>query len=605
MDMTKVQSPMHQGNAMESLPGMLMNFMVYACQELRFKRLLDVKGLSICSRGEAWTCRLDSRPGVYGIIPLETSTQGDLHQVRFALYYFPGPDEEILEHSLLAAALAAQAPEYLEKVRDFPTIPNFAARFPAGELFLSLDEHQTHLGLGLRSQKQRVTISKDGILHPSEQGYVVQPGEPEETFPELEVAEAMFKTLAAAISFTMQNAPENTFMSQTPASMRIYDNAGTITEAPNKDNAHVTRYIAWGDVGAKDACAHLNNLEHDTEERTDLFWKTHDMAALEEAGEHAKAFDMRPQFIILSGFLGSGKTTFLNQLIEYYTARNEAVAVIQNEIGQTGLDGKILDGGVNAVELDEGCVCCTLAGQLGRGVQEIIKVYRPAVIVLECTGLANPMNIIKDMGELQSMVRLDSVTTLLDGMDAENLLASYEIVRDQVKAADVVVINKCDLISPEDAARLGDMVQNLNRRAIITSAKYGRIPFAALYNDTPRAPGGGLMPAVPTAHSDHRTLGFSSVQITFRADLDREKLEQSLKACPPDIFRIKGIIRLQSTDDPMVVQYVGGRWEISRFAGVLETPPFLIAIGKNMEQHDITRYLQQCQTAGTTGENQP
>ena len=81
-------------------------------------------------------------------------------------------------------------------------------------------------------------------------------------------------------------------------------------------------------------------------------------------------------------------------------------------------------------------------------------------------------------------------------------------------------------------------------------------------------------------------------------------MEHALDQCPADIFRIKGIVRLHGMVDPMVVQYVGGRWELSRFAGALETPPFLVAIGKNMDQHDITGHLQECQIAGNTGENQ-
>ena len=91
--------------------------------------------------------------------------------------------------------------------------------------------------------------------------------------------------------------------------------------------------------------------------------------------------DQRPPLILLTGFLGSGKTSFLQHFIEYQTQRSRFVAVIQNEVGEVGLDGKLLD--YQVTEIDEGCVCCSLVGNLKRAVQGILSQFQPDTIILE------------------------------------------------------------------------------------------------------------------------------------------------------------------------------------------------------------------------------
>ncbi|WP_462325266.1 CobW family GTP-binding protein [Desulfoplanes sp.] len=603
MDTTMVRSPLSGENLEECLSGMAMNFMVYACQEVRFKRLAGITGLGTCSRGEAWTCRLDSRSGVYGIMPCGTLVEADMVLARFSLFYFPDPDEEILEHSLLMAAMTCQATGYWDKVRDFTAHPEEMSWFPAGELVVGMDRDEKGLVLGLEARDVRLTISRDGVTYPDGQGYLVDPGDPEERFPENEVATFLFEALAAAVSFTVKRAPEASLSGSRTVNGRIHDRSGGITEAADHPANLIHRSVVWGEMDGLMTFSGLQDLAPDPEiPGKELFWQTHDLPALERSGEHDKIFDMRPQFIILSGFLGSGKTTFLNQLIEYYTSRNESVAVIQNEIGATGLDGKILEHGVEAVEMDEGCVCCTLSGKLGRGIQEIIATYRPMTIVLECTGLANPMNVITELDGLRDLVRLDSVTTLIDGIHGLDMFDSHEIAREQAKAADVIVVNKSDLIDAQKRTRVMERVAALNPRAAVLHASYGRVAFGTLYNDSPQVFEPGLLPGVPASHHDHRDEGFSTVKVDLPEAVEEDALTAWLDRCPAEIFRIKGLVRVRGREVPMVVQYVGGRWEMSRFAGELLSEPFLVAIGRHMDSGDIGGYLAPYRTLSTQGD---
>ena len=150
--------------------------------------------------------------------------------------------------------------------------------------------------------------------------------------------------------------------------------------------------------------------------------------------------DERPPLIILTGFLGSGKTSFLQHFIEYQTQRSRFVAVIQNEIGEVGLDGKLLD--YTVTEIDEGCVCCSLAGNLKQAVRGILESFSPDTIILETSGLANPLNLLEEMSELGEVVRFDTTVTLVDVLNLESTLSDYRIAVDQIRAADVIVLNK-------------------------------------------------------------------------------------------------------------------------------------------------------------------
>ena len=145
----------------------------------------------------------------------------------------------------------------------------------------------------------------------------------------------------------------------------------------------------------------------------------------------------RPRLIVLTGFLGSGKTTFLTRFIEEQAAKNGFVAVVQNEIGKKGLDGKLLGQSYAVTEVDEGCVCCTLAGSLRSALSGILGEFQPDFVVLETTGLANPANLLAEIVDLDDMLDFASVTTLLDAACAPRALTEFEVARNQVQLADV------------------------------------------------------------------------------------------------------------------------------------------------------------------------
>ena len=157
---------------------------------------------------------------------------------------------------------------------------------------------------------------------------------------------------------------------------------------------------------------------------------------------------------ILGGFLGAGKTTLLMQLVSMYSEIGKNVAIIVNEAGSVGVDGTTIKGkGYNAVELPQGCICCTLVGALQESLVQIVNDYHPDVLIIEPTGLALPsavkesVEIIK--GKFIDYDRMD-VVGMLDGPRYDIFIAKKrDFYVKQLSGADIIAINKKDLTSPE------------------------------------------------------------------------------------------------------------------------------------------------------------
>ncbi|NJB66477.1 G3E family GTPase [Desulfobaculum xiamenense] len=606
MNLSAILPPSRTRTEARALPRTLANSLLVACQERPFKRLTGWRGMAPCIGGRGWTCRLAAHPGIYGVSVTDAQDTATGPTARLTLHYFPTPDEDILERMPLAAVLAATQPEYPAAVREFASWPDGAQCFAIASVNLALADNDAALGLSLMAVEHSRVIAEDGVPLPDGDGWLVAPGDAEVDLAERELAMPLFETLAAALSLSLGERP--TLFTRTE---RMEPGRETMTPDGRRfrtmDATIVTDSIVWGDatrLPAEDLCADARSIAHggpDGELPEDvhkaLWWTTHDLAALERAGEHAAAFDMRPRLVVLSGFLGAGKTTFLNQLLEYHASRDEMVAIIQNEIGQTGVDGKLLEGDDSIVELDEGCVCCTLAGSLARGIERLTASFHPEVIVLEATGLANPFNLLDEIGALRHLVRFDSVTTLVDADNAARILDDCDIARNQVRAADILVLNKCDLVDDATRAAIIRRIRELNARAPLVETSHAQVNPALLYDTDPvQIAPSGLLPNMPEQHhGSHADEGFISTRFGFAAPLNRARLVEALVSCPPEVFRIKGILRFADSEEPEVLQYVGGRFELSRLGGAFDDEPFLVAIGRPCDLSVLSALSDTCE----------
>ena len=168
---------------------------------------------------------------------------------------------------------------------------------------------------------------------------------------------------------------------------------------------------------------------------------------------------------ILGGFLGTGKTTLLMRLVSMYSEAGKKVAIIVNEAGSVGVDGTTIKGkGYNAIELPQGCICCTLVGALQESVVQIVKDYSPDVLIIEPTGLALPESVKSSIeiikGKFIDYNKID-VIAMLDGPRYDIFVTKKkDFYVKQLSGSDIIVINKKDLTPPEKMEEITEWLKS-------------------------------------------------------------------------------------------------------------------------------------------------
>ncbi|MDR0916558.1 MAG: cobalamin biosynthesis protein P47K [Oscillospiraceae bacterium] len=171
--------------------------------------------------------------------------------------------------------------------------------------------------------------------------------------------------------------------------------------------------------------------------------------------------------LILSGFLGSGKTTALLKLARWLVDSGRNVVILENEVGEIGVDDKILSaGGLNVRNLFSGCACCTVSGEFTAAAQRIQTELNPDLLIIETTGLADPQVCREN---LKSALGIDArVAVLVDASRWNRLIFAMEkLLAAQIYGSDAVLVNKCDLVSAETLAEVDDDVLMMYKAANI------------------------------------------------------------------------------------------------------------------------------------------
>src|ERR1051325_3421111 len=196
--------------------------------------------------------------------------------------------------------------------------------------------------------------------------------------------------------------------------------------------------------------------------------------------------DMVP-VTILTGFLGSGKTTLLNRILK--EDHGEKIAVIENEFGETGVDSEIIEkSDEQIVEMNNGCICCTVRGDLIR-ILGTLKEKRDTGalkfdrVVIETTGMADPGPVAQTFftdEEIGNYYLLDSIITLVDAKHAPKQLDEFHEAQEQVGFADRILLSKTDLVSNDEADSLSKRIRKMNPRAPIKHVHFGNAPVSEI-----------------------------------------------------------------------------------------------------------------------------
>jgi len=323
------------------------------------------------------------------------------------------------------------------------------------------------------------------------------------------------------------------------------------------------------------------------------------------------ANDARIPVTVLTGFLGSGKTTLLNRVLK--ENHGMRIAVVENEFGEVGIDDAlIIDSEEEIFEMNNGCICCTVRGDLIRILGTLVK-RRDKFdrILIETTGLADPAPVAQTFfvdDDMREHCRLDAIVTLVDARHALEHLnevkpegVENESI-EQVAFADRIVLNKTDLASAEDIVMLEERIRGINAVAEILPATFADVPLSQVLDvgafDLDR-----ILQTDPTflEQSDHmHDLSVTSVGIESRQPVRRDAfmswLRELLVTQGVDIFRSKGILSMEGSDNRFVFQGVHMLLDASEGAPWGDAPRSsrLVFIGRNLDRDQLQDGFARC-----------
>ncbi|MEB3173328.1 MAG: GTP-binding protein [Cyanobacteriota bacterium] len=351
---------------------------------------------------------------------------------------------------------------------------------------------------------------------------------------------------------------------------------------------------------------------------------------------------------ILTGFLGAGKTTLLNHILSNQQGLKTAVLV--NEFGEIGIDNDLVVAtGDDMVELSNGCICCSINGELLDAVYRILDRPEPVdYLVVETTGLADPLPVAMTFlgSDLRDATRLDSIITLVDAENFGPEILEGEVARAQVVYSDMLLLNKCDLVDEARLTSLEDELRRIKTDARILRAVKGEVPLPLLLSvglfesdkvvakqdhshcdhdhghcehehghghghghghshDHDHSHGGHAHhndhghdhDHSHDAHPDHAAIeGFTSLSFAAEGPFALRKFQNFLdNQLPAGVFRAKGILWFNESERRHVFHLAGKRFSIDDSDWpTAERKNQIVLIGKNLDHAKLRKQLQAC-----------
>ncbi|MCK6548123.1 GTP-binding protein [Myxococcota bacterium] len=312
---------------------------------------------------------------------------------------------------------------------------------------------------------------------------------------------------------------------------------------------------------------------------------------------------------ILGGFLGAGKTTLLNHLIDTSGLR---LGVIVNDFGAIDIDGRLVtERADGVVSLANGCVCCTIKGDVGRALFRLLEApERPEHVLLETSGISNPGAVVETFVELarSGLVRIDGVVSVVDALHfAELDLRRGGLAWCQVVAADLVVVSKVDVATTEQRDATKAALAKIAPDVRVVEAARGELPASVVLGT--RAEPRGAQPSLqsgaqlPGGFALARPHGFTSFTVTTTAPYAFKRLREVLRALPPSIYRAKGLLAIEERPgDELELHVVGRRLDVrtrgARPAGDTRSDLVLIGTATPEEQAALRAAIEACARPG-------
>ncbi|WP_394231615.1 CobW family GTP-binding protein [Niallia oryzisoli] len=294
----------------------------------------------------------------------------------------------------------------------------------------------------------------------------------------------------------------------------------------------------------------------------------------------------KTEIYLLSGFLGSGKTTLLKNLLQQEKQAGRKVAVLMNELGSVSIDSDAVQDDVPLKELLDGCICCTISDKLEAQLQGLLVESNPEVIYIEATGAAHPVEVLDAVVSPIFAEKIDfkGIITTVDSkrwLDRKKLSPQIQqLLTEQVKHANLLVVNKTDMLSEEEQAKISMDISMINHHAFTILTTYSKVPIQEVRK---------IGFSNEKKNHVHIDLHLRTFVYHFKRHIILDDFENFLKSMPDTIYRIKGYVKFAENSYPYLFQYSYGMPLYMK--EYMNMPLNLVFIGEEMDWNVLAAQL--------------
>ncbi len=327
---------------------------------------------------------------------------------------------------------------------------------------------------------------------------------------------------------------------------------------------------------------------------------------------------------IISGFLGSGKTTLLNHILKNQVGIKTAVLV--NEFGEIGIDNDlIIEGSEDMIELNNGCICCSINGELLNTVSKVLeRADKLDYLIVETTGLADPLPVAMTFaaGDLREKVRLDSIITVIDGENFDFEINNTSVAYSQILYGDILLLNKSDLVNEKQLKKIEEFIKKIKKEPRILRSTNSEVALHTIMsvglfetdtfefeknkknieqNSHDHSSHSHDHSSHSHDHSSHshdlinNIEGFTSVSYETFEPFSLRKFQYFLdNQISQNIFRAKGILWFMESERKHIFHLSGKRFSLDDEEWTKEKSNKIVLIGKNLDHQTIKNQLSSC-----------
>jgi G3E family GTPase len=299
------------------------------------------------------------------------------------------------------------------------------------------------------------------------------------------------------------------------------------------------------------------------------------------------------EIVLIGGFLGSGKTTLLRRLLDWEIDQGTKPFVIMSEFGDLDIDSALIDDGqIEIRRLSGGCICCDMQLALTNALEEIAQSSPGAHLYLEATGVADPAGVVEAIAPVakKGQIVVRKVIVVYDASLGEALQEDQYLAQRQLLMADVILINRCDTVTPEELEIAAEGVAKIKPDVPTYRTSYCDIaPAEILTGESAAEYPSGTAPS---------TDNYRSMAFVVDKPLSRNCFENWLDSLPGDVLRVKGFVRLAGEEGLFEVQAVRLRHSITPFESLARQRSVLVAVAHPQHTDSLLTSLEKCAENG-------